>query len=459
MAAIDSGDVAVSAEGWVANQNSAAAFDDQVFLRVFYLDEGGERMGSLESVSGSGESWTLRALEAGLPPGTRALEVEVGGLYRHGIANESTVDAVSLMLWQRTPEPATITLAPMLQDHHTDQMMILWETDRADEPARIEWGADGVVASISTTQVADDHYVHRGTITGLSSGTPVDYRVCVGATCGEVYRFTSAPGAGAPVRIGWLADNQDNLESVFEIHIDHLRDKAPDMLIMAGDIVQDVAELEEWSRLWWRPLTDGGIGSSVPVMIARGNHDKEHPYAHAYAAMPGNGSWYSFRYGDIFFVVLDSNHSASATQTFENQQVFLLGALKTSDALAAAFRVVVFHDAPFNSIVTATKSSWGWEDAQEELVPLFADNGVDLVVAGHYHSYQRGERDGVRYVVIGGGGASLLGDEVGGPYEEMWAHVESSWHYSVMDADQSGLTWTTYGVDDAPIDSFTIAPR
>ena len=40
--------------------------------------------------------------------------------------------------------------------------------------------------------------------------------------------------------------------------------------------------------------------------------------------------------------------------------------------------------------------------------PVFEEGGVDLVLAGHDHNYQRfARRDGVTYVVHGGGGAEL----------------------------------------------------
>ena len=40
-------------------------------------------------------------------------------------------------------------------------------------------------------------------------------------------------------------------------------------------------------------------------------------------------------------------------------------------------------------------------------MPILARHRVDLVVSGHDHLYQRGEVDGIRYIVSGGGGASL----------------------------------------------------
>jgi hypothetical protein len=51
----------------------------------------------------------------------------------------------------------------------------------------------------------------------------------------------------------------------------------------------------------------------------------------------------------------------------------------------------------------------GHEPARRLLVPLFRRHDVDLVLAGHDHNYQRfGRRDGVTYVVHGGGGGARM---------------------------------------------------
>ncbi|CAI5493658.1 unnamed protein product [Closterium sp. Naga37s-1] len=42
-----------------------------------------------------------------------------------------------------------------------------------------------------------------------------------------------------------------------------------------------------------------------------------------------------------------------------------------------------------------------------EWVPLFEKYRVDLVVSGHSHAYQRGERNGVMYAILGGGGERI----------------------------------------------------
>ena len=465
---LDAGAVAVVASGWVANLYDAEAFDDQVLLRLTAADAQGEALAVLESLLGADGTWTLRELTAALPPGTRHLSVAVVGRFRQGGTNESRADAISVMLAPLAPRAARITLPPMLQDYRQDAMRIVWETDLAEAPARVEWGPAGgalsqVAAGATTTQIDAEKYLHAVTIEGLEAAERADYRVCVGDTCSAVYTLQTAPPAGAPLRVAWAADNQDNLSGYFEIHAAHMQPRDPDLLIMAGDVVQDGYDLAQWTRLWWGPLADAGVGQETPVLVALGNHEKEHPYTYAYASSPAQSAWFSFRYGDVFFVVLDTNAPSSSPDGRLSQARFLQDALTTEEARTATFRIVTFHEAPFNSVTTSTSASslsWGDAEVQADWVPLLAAGGVDLVVSGHYHSYQRGTHDGVTYVVIGGGGGSLLvGPAESGPYADLFDVSTLAWHYAVMDVEDDTLVWRTYDLDDALLDTFTLAAR
>jgi acid phosphatase type 7 len=71
-------------------------------------------------------------------------------------------------------------------------------------------------------------------------------------------------------------------------------------------------------------------------------------------------------------------------------------------------------------------------------VPILKKHKVDLVLSGHDHLYQRGERDGVRYIVTGGGGASLYGIRCGiegrpkCAVDDGMQHVAREHHYVVL---------------------------
>ena len=110
-------------------------------------------------------------------------------------------DDASLVL---TPAPApapvpTITKLPMLQDFRRDAMTLLWETDANLANHSVEWGPSGgllsnVVTRVETTQVDATHFVHKATLTGLSTQTAYDYRVVSGptASCGIAVATASA---------------------------------------------------------------------------------------------------------------------------------------------------------------------------------------------------------------------------------------------------------------------------
>jgi hypothetical protein len=67
------------------------------------------------------------------------------------------------------------------------------------------------------------------------------------------------------------------------------------------------------------------------------------------------------------------------------------------------FIVVVLHHPPY-STGPHTEDEAG---LRETVVPLFERYGVDMVFAGHDHSYERSFCGGRYYIVTGGGGAPL----------------------------------------------------
>ena len=180
-----------------------------------------------------------------------------------------------------------------------------------------------------------------------------------------------------------------------------------------------------------------------------------HGPAYAYTHMPGNESFYSFRYGPVFVVVLDSQAMPAHAPEPLNQQLFLEAALSSDDAVEADFRIVAFHQAPYTNAVQ--HDTTGHEGAREYWVPVMGEHGVDLVVSGHFHSYQRGEQDGITYVIVGGGGSNLLVDRY-----DFWDHMtvlEQEWHYATMDVEDGLLTFEVWDLDDAPLDRFELTAR
>jgi tartrate-resistant acid phosphatase type 5 len=143
---------------------------------------------------------------------------------------------------------------------------------------------------------------------------------------------------------------------------------------------------------------------------ALGNHDWDAPgagcRAHVdYFALPGNERYYDVVRGPVHLFVLDSDpREPDGTRPGSKQHAWFV---KVATASRAPFRVVVCHHPPHSSGEHggAPDADWGFES-----------HGIDLVLSGHDHDYERIERDGITYVVNGAGGANLRRQRrAGGP--------------------------------------------
>jgi 3',5'-cyclic AMP phosphodiesterase CpdA len=99
--------------------------------------------------------------------------------------------------------------------------------------------------------------------------------------------------------------------------------------------------------------------------------------------------------GNVDVLLLNSNAAGSL-----KQRDWLRTKLAAS---TARWQIVAFHHPAYTC-----GGYYGNSSVLSRWVPLFERHGVDLVVSGHDHNYQRfKEHRGVRYVVHGGGGAPL----------------------------------------------------
>ena len=92
-------------------------------------------------------------------------------------------------------------------------------------------------------------------------------------------------------------------------------------------------------------------------------------------------------------------------------------------------------------------------DVREYLVPLMETYGVDVVFNGHTHGYERGELNGVYYIIAGGGGGGL------DYFCQDWPHVAVSQyihHYVTVDIDGASLTLEAHRTDGSIFDTFSV---
>jgi hypothetical protein len=206
--------------------------------------------------------------------------------------------------------------------------------------------------------------------------------------------------SSAQVRVSFLAMGDYGVGGSRELSLG-LRMKSyesrhhADMLVTLGD--NDYLESPRAFRANWQRSFGWARRGGLRVGGVVGNHDYEigrGGYELATLGMPGR--YYTRRLGDgevqLFF--LDSNN-VSATQTAWLEQRL--------SASTATWKIALFHHPPYTC-----GEHMGNTVVAERWAPLFEDYGVQLVLSGHDHNYQRfAARNGVTYVVHGGGAASL----------------------------------------------------
>lgn len=447
----------VEADGWLRNGYPAGTFDDQVHYRLGFLDRDGRELSSVRSLLAADQVWLQRKVLAAIPAGTRVLRLDVIGRHRRDDDNDSMADDLQVRVVPGRTIPAPVlTKRPMLQGVQADSMTLLWETDHNLTAPSVEWGradvSQRVERQVETIQVDASHHVHRVTLRGLEEETEYVYRVRNGPTTSATYRFRTAPRPGTPFVTAWWGDSHSGT-TMLRRHVGNLLRHAPDLICVAGDMVNNGNSVNEWHDYWFKPLEHQDAAQTTPVVFARGNHDGEHALAYAYSALPGNESWYAFTYGNTRFLFLDSEADGSVSP---EQLVWLRAELFRPETVRAAFRIVCFHKPPWSQF-------WnGGGHTQEpfvitEWVPLFRSRGVDLVICGHEHAYTRGALNGVTYVVSGGGGGVLDTERVAN-----WGHIKveySRYHYDILSVDGRHLTWQTFDDGNQLLDEFVLVSR
>jgi hypothetical protein len=239
----------------------------------------------------------------------------------------------------------------------------------------------------------------RATFAGLPAATLQCYEVeidgVVVARAG--LRTAPLPASGIPVRFVVLGDSGNGSEDQRAV-LRQIWTVPQDLVIHTGDLAYDHGTRAEIEANFF------GVYESllrvVPVFPTSGNHEYQTegaaPYREAFV-LPENGGpdgrerWYSFDYGDVHFVALDTERSGRA------QAAWL-------DADLAANRlpwtVVYLHKPPYSAGVRGGDAA-----VRAHFVPLFEKHRVPLVLAGHEHHYERMRPlRGVTYVITGGGG-------------------------------------------------------
>lgn len=177
------------------------------------------------------------------------------------------------------------------------------------------------------------------------------------------------------------------------------REAPYDVLLLLGDNVYPNGDPARLPETVFGPF-DAILDQGTELLAILGNHDVEAGFGDAQMEALGMPArWWARDLGDVLLIGLDSTEPDDV-----EQREFLEKTLAGADE---RWRIVALHHPPYSAGYHGSNT-----DVREAFSPLFEQYGVQLVLSGHEHDYQRSEPiDDVTYVVSGAGsGARGTGD-------------------------------------------------
>ncbi len=304
----------------------------------------------------------------------------------------------------------TVVRGPYLQQGTPSSMIVRWHTD-SNVSSYLEYGTSLEKMSRvgeGRTQ-SREHEVH---ISSLKPQTRYYYRimakggrVLVGGD-GAHHFVTSPTGGDEPFRVWVIGDSGTSglLPSGQDFRQVSVRDEflkrypvgSFQLFMMLGDNAYDIGTDAQYQQGVFIPYQE--VLRSTVLWPTQGNHDYATNAYYPVFSLPERGEgggvpsgteyYYSFNYGNVHFISLNSE---------VNRPVFRDGMLSWLRQDLAENRsewtVAFWHHPPYSKgshnsdSPSASQGRLTW--MRENVVPILEAGGIDLVLTGHSHSYER----------------------------------------------------------------------
>lgn len=207
---------------------------------------------------------------------------------------------------------------------------------------------------------------------------------------------------------------------------------------------------DEVFRRPFAPLIDAGLAFELAI----GNHDGDLWFGEGVADVEATlerlgtpSRYYAVTRGPVDFFYLDSGTIASGGPAGDRQLQWLERSLAES---SSRWTIVCLHHPLYSAGAHGSAT-----EVSARLEPILVANGVDLVLAGHDHHYERSVPvHGITHIVSGAG-CKLT------PVGSRWhtAYAESTLQFLRIDVDGGRLQGRAVGVDGRRVDRFELTHR
>ncbi|HAO45550.1 MAG TPA: metallophosphoesterase [Ferruginibacter sp.] len=318
----------------------------------------------------------------------------------------------------------TLTRGPYLQSGKQDSITIRWRTNVASN-SKVTWGTSyiaspGTYSNSYTQDVAVPVTEHIVRIGGLSADTKYWYTIGTTTTVlqqtGTNY-FLTLPPSNTTRKLRFLAigdcgNNSTNQVNVKNTFMNYIGANDIDAMILLGDNAYNSGTDAEFQTNFF-DIYANDLLRYYKLYPAPGNHDygnsaanntktgstpaNSMPY-HLNFTVPSNGelggvpsyvkNYYSFDIGDVHFISLDSygNDAGLLGDTLGTQTTWLKADLAAN---TKRWTVAYFHHPPYTKTSHTSDTEMDLVAIREKMIRILERNGVDLILCGHSHGYER----------------------------------------------------------------------
>ncbi len=303
---------------------------------------------------------------------------------------------------------AELVRGPYLQQATSSGITVRWRTDRP-VIGKVRYGHETNQLSLSASETVPttEHIIP---ITGLAPDTRYFYAIedaahfFAGGTPDYYFTTYPVPGTVKPFRVWILGDSgtgsyffNDQPRRVASAYKHSPFFKHADVWLMLGDNAYGGGFDAEYQRAVFDVYPD--FLRNTTLWSTMGNHETYNgedplPYYQIFT-FPTNGEaggmasgsehYYSFDYANVHFVCLDSQTTEMRMENSAMMQWLEADLAATSQKWIIAF----WHHPPYTK--GSHDSDWEWDsiEMRERFVPILEAAGVDLVLSGHSHNYER----------------------------------------------------------------------
>lgn len=311
-----------------------------------------------------------------------------------------------LIVVAQTASSAALKRGPYLQTPTASSMVLKWSTDVAtDSVVKFGNAPTDLTSTVSTPALTTEHEV---TVTGLAPNTRYYYSIgssreaLSGGDTGHFFTTSPVPGTNKATRVWIVGDSgtaDENAAAVRDAYKNYTGGSVTDLWLMLGDNAYEDGTDKEFQAALFDTYPE--LLRTIPVWPAFGNHDgrtadsatQSGAYydifslpanAEAGGVASGTEAYYSFDYANIHFISLDSAES-------DRSPAGAMTAWLEADLTANGkdWVIAFWHHPPFTKGSHNSDKEKILIEMRENALPILETHGVDLVLSGHSHSYER----------------------------------------------------------------------